>query len=343
MKTRAVRRRAFTLVELLVVIAIIGILVALLLPAVQAAREAARRMSCSNNMKQLALACHNYHDTFQTFPPAKLANGQLSNNTALATDVKNTTGWALLLPFYEQQPAHDQYDFNVCSSSAKRPAITAPVRGNDQINHAVYSARYSVLECPSHPDAGESRSNMPGTEDLYSMRDAKRTSYFFSTGQYNDDNSVYPNLSARRLRGLGAFGSDGAAKLDDVSDGTSNSLMLGESAGGRAKANANWGPWGLTGTRTCCHGVVNANANTAVPGTPLTYTAAHARDYHINSAYNNDPQGRQFAWTFGSYHPGGAQFSLCDGSTRFIAETVDYLTLLRLSYILDGEPVGSLD
>ncbi|MBI2480804.1 MAG: DUF1559 domain-containing protein [Planctomycetia bacterium] len=329
--------KGFTLVELLVVIAIIGILVALLLPAVQAAREAARRMSCGNNLKQLGLACHNYHDTYKIFPPAIMSSGQHTSNAALITQVKNTTGWALTLPFYEQSAAHDQYNFNVCSSSASR---YGKVVGNDMTNHAIYSARYKILECPSHVDAGESRSNRPGTNDLYSMRDAKRTSYSFSSGNYSDDNSPYTNLLSRRLSGLGAFGSDGSARLDDVADGTSNVLALGESVGGSRKANANWGPWGLTGARTCCFGTVLANDNTAVPGTKLAYTAAQARDYHINSAYNNDPRGRHFAWTFSSFHPGGAQFTLCDGSTRFIAETVDYLTLVRLARILDGEPVG---
>ena len=335
-------RQAFTLVELLVVIAIIGVMVGLLLPAVQAAREAARRMSCGNNMKQLGLALHNYHSTYNVFPPARFASGQLNNNVGNAIPVKNTTGWAMLLPFLEQQAAFEMYNFDVCSSSSRRgnyPA-SAPVMGNDTINEPIYSQRFSFLECPSHVDAGEMLSRDPGTENLYSLRNARRTSYFFSTGQYTDDNSIYPNLASRRLRGLGAFGTDGAAKFGDISDGTSNALAIGESRGGRTKRDPWWGPWGLNGTRTCCFGVVMADNNTAVPGTPITFNAAHQRDYHINSAFNNDPQRRQFAWTFGSQHPGGAQFTLCDGSVTFLSDSLDYLTLIRLSYILDGEPVS---
>jgi prepilin-type N-terminal cleavage/methylation domain-containing protein/prepilin-type processing-associated H-X9-DG protein len=335
------KRHAFTLVELLVVIAIIGILIALLLPAVQAAREAARRSQCSNNLKQLGVALHNYHDTHKVFPPGKVSNGQTnSNRQRVRPGVLNTTGWALLLPFFEQQAAYDQYNFNVCSSSARRSNIPVPVLGNDTMNEAVYTASYSVLECPSHEHAGEQLSYREGTEDLYSMRNARRTSYFFSTGRMTDDNSPYNTfLAGRRLRGIGAFGNDGAAQLDHVVDGTSNAIAIGESTGGQNhKTNERWGPWGLTGTRTCCFGAVADSQSPAVAvGVPITFSAAHQRDYHINSAFRNDSRGRSFAWTYRSAHPGGAQFLYCDGSTHFLSETMDYLNLIRLAYIGDGE------
>ncbi|GIW92533.1 MAG: hypothetical protein KatS3mg110_0574 [Pirellulaceae bacterium] len=101
------RRKGFTLVELLVVIAIIGILVSLLLPAVQAAREASRRMACSNNLKQLALAVHNYHDTYKVFPPGGITPGPCCSTPSAGT-------WTLfILPFLEQQTVADQYNFNL--------------------------------------------------------------------------------------------------------------------------------------------------------------------------------------------------------------------------------------
>lgn len=342
------RPKAFTLVELLVVIAIIGILIALLLPAVQAAREAARRAHCSNNLKQIGVALHNYHDAFKVFPPAMIGNGQTGSNQFLIKPfVLNTTGWTLLLPFVEQQAAHDQYNFNVCSSSARAPGITSPVSGNDTMNVAVTSSRYTFLECPSHDKAGEQRSNQAGTEDLYSMRNARRTSYLFCSGHFADMNSPYDNMLNRRLRNLGAFGGDGAARIDGVVDGTSNVIAVGESHGGPGhKIDDNYGPWGLTGTGTCCmgkFGVTNAE-NTALIGVPIrsgtTYTSVEVGRYQINSAYDNDAQGRSGPYTFRSRHPGGAQFAFCDGSVHFLTETTDYGTLIRLALLADGEPVG---
>jgi hypothetical protein len=125
-------------------------------------------------------------------------------------------------------------------------------------------------------------------------------------------------------------------------DGSSNVLLVGESIGGRHKVDPNWGPWGLTGTRTCCHGAVrSSNSDTDLNTVALTYTAVEVRDYHINSAYQNDAQRRHFAWTFSSLHPGGAQFVFADASTHYLAQTMDYAVLLRLSRSGDRQPVGN--
>ena len=130
------KTRGFTLVELLVVIAIIGILVALLLPAVQAAREAARRMSCNNNLKQFGLALHNYHDTYKVFPSGTINAGFNQHASMLPhkQNILNHTGHELVLPFIEQQPLHDAINFNIASSGeivtrrSREPSIaTGPV------------------------------------------------------------------------------------------------------------------------------------------------------------------------------------------------------------------------
>jgi prepilin-type N-terminal cleavage/methylation domain-containing protein len=323
----------FTLVELLVVIAIIGILVALLLPAVQAAREAGRRSSCSNNLKQMGLALHNYEGTYKIFPPALLGSGRYNNTAyhAARGGVKNTTGWVLLYPFMEQTSLNNQYKFGSCSSSSSPYSI--PVAGADTDNNGLYNARVTALECPSHSEAGQVSDYLPGSTDFYSRRNGIRTSYFFSSGQFTDYDNIYTALNSDVRQGM--FGNDGASSIAGITDGTSNALAIGEGAGGRTKTSSHYGPWGATGTHTCCHGRVVSTVTNSIAAP----TTAEAQSFSINSPYQNDSLRRSYAWTFNSLHPGGAQFTLGDGSTRFLSQTIDYLTLVRLAFIHDGAPV----
>ncbi len=332
-------RRGFTLVELLVVIAIIGILVSLLLPAVQAAREAARRMSCGNNLKQFGLALHNYHDTHKVFPPALLGSGRYNNAGYHRTHggVKNTTGWALLLPFMEQGTISDRYNFNVCSSSSSPYGHT--VMGNDRINNGLYNLRLPILECPSHPGKGTTSSSSAGGTAFYSRRNAVRTSYLFSTGIFTDYNAPW-QVYGGDIR-AGVFGNDGAAGFHDFLDGTSNTIAIGEAVGGGLfKTSGHYGPWGLTGTHTCCHGRVVAGVSRGqlVPpshsGWPIWQ-----RDWHINAPWRGRADKRTYAWVFGSKHPTGAQFVFGDGSVHFLQDTMDYRLFTFLAYLRDGNPV----
>ena len=338
-------RSAFTLVELLVVIAIIGILVALLLPAVQAAREAARRSQCQNNLKQIGLGLHNYHDIHNVFPPALIGSGRYQNSTYYVQPgpniVRNTAGWTLMLPQMEQTAAYNQYNFTA-PSSVSNPYGMPIAAGSDTVNAPVTSLRMKWLECPSSPVAGEDSSSQggnmtPGNPGLfYSANAGKRSNYFFNTGSMTDYSAwwSYYNTDIRQ----GVFGNDGAANMAAVTDGTSNTIAVGEGSGGRHKISPLFGPWGLSGTHTSVHGYTPSGSTTALDATT---TAAYQSSWNINSPYNNDALKRTYAWVFNSLHPGGAQFVLADGSVRFIPQTITYLTFCRLTYLHDGSPVGN--
>ena len=334
---RILVRRGFTLVELLVVIAIIGILVALLLPAIQAAREASRRASCANNLKQMGLALHNYHDVQHVFPPALLASGRYNVPAyhLARGGVKNTTGWALLAPYLELGSLIAQYDFNVCSSNSVAAGSASIVAGTDLLNDGVYNVRIPLLECPSHTEAGQVANNVTAVADMtYSRRNAVRTSYAFSSGTSTDSDGPYSGLAADIRQGM--FGNDGAASTAGLLDGTSNTLAIGECQGGQYKTSTQYGPWGLCGSHTSCHGRVVSNSSTAI-----VYTGVEMRDWSINGRYQNNLLKQTYAWTFNSAHPGGGQFALADGSAKFLSEAMDYEILCRLAFIHDGNPVGS--
>ncbi len=339
--------RGFTLIELLVVIAIIAILIALLLPAVQQAREAARRTQCKNNLKQWGLALHNYHDTFNIFPPALNGSGRMSAPAGPlfytnGNVVQNTSGWVLLLPYIEQSAAYALYNFNSTGSLSNPYGYPLALPANANVNVAVTSMKLPGLECPSHPQAGEvSSSGITTPTDFYSRENARRASYGFNTGSMTDY-----SLSHAAYNGdirQGAFGNGGAARMRDLTDGTTNTILVGEAWGGaRYKTNAAFGPWGLTGTHTCCHLYTPSGSSTALTiatVTPFQQYKPNA-DYTFYTTGVVDPMKRQYAWGYGSGHTGGIQVTLGDGSTRFISENIDLLTFWQLNYIHDGQVIG---
>ena len=196
-----INRQAFTLVELLVVIAIIGILVALLLPAVQAAREAARRISCSNNSKQLGIALHNYHDSHGSFPPESVwvydhgKTGDPANYVA-----RNFTWISMLLPYIEQEQLGDQI------------VQELPIWGQtDQSNKLIVSTQLKVLTCPSDPQL---------SQDGDMSHDMAFTNYAGAEG--------YDWWARKNDRLGGVFTLNSATKFRDILDGTSNTIALGE-------------------------------------------------------------------------------------------------------------------
>jgi prepilin-type N-terminal cleavage/methylation domain-containing protein len=316
-------RRAFTLVELLVVIAIIGVLVALLLPAVQAAREAARRSSCSNNLKQLGLGLHNYEDVYKTFPAAWWLSNPPLNIGAWGTAI---------LPQIEQQPLYDRYNFAV-------PAINQ-AGAPGQANIALISTRLKVFECPSAPGGDRiyngGISGVPGLPTL-TWR-AAPSDYCVTTGvlgQYATlAYAAFPGGAggdrhgALRVLAPPGFGGNEISRMASITDGTSNTFLLGERTGGNElysgrqvwtptsaaiKAGligANGGGWGdaLNGehwTGGSPFGPLPADANTA---------AAAQGPCGINCT---NLRGKGFH----SFHPGGCMFLMADASVQFLSQT----------------------
>ena len=325
-------RRGFTLIELLVVIAIIAILVALLLPAVQQAREAARRSQCLNNLKQMGVGLANYEETHGVLPPALINSGRYSNGLAVNGPTRNTTGWTLLFPYLDQQNRSEGWDFDA-GSSGSNPRAGGPTP-DDTVNEEFWNEPINSLMCPSHPDAGQRSSSGAGGSAFYSRRNALRGSYLFSTGINTDYDANYgAYLNDRRQ---GAFGNNGGARISNISDGTSNSFLIGEAwGGGRNKTSGSYGPWQVVGTHTCCHGRVVTNNNTQ-----LTYTVGHKADWGLNAVWRGDGRGRTYAWVFSSQHNGGAHFLLGDGKTRFVSDTIDYSIFARLAFVHDDLEVS---
>ncbi|MEW4562691.1 DUF1559 domain-containing protein [Bremerella sp. JC770] len=315
-------RRGFTLVELLVVIAIIGVLIALLLPAVQQAREAARRMQCTNHMKQIGLALHNYHDTHLVFPPATINPGcrycDASPVPAFMKDnVRNVTGHLLLLPYLEQGALHDQIDFRFPVGLSAHDDVSDPSAADAAGNlDAIKGVRIDLFACPSDP--GDQPGTSTATNFHYYTVDYYRTSYGFVSSNW-DDNShngrLYWNSSDNNPSQRPAFGINGAAKFRDLTDGLSNTVLMCESP--MQKTSSNYGPYWGTWTNTFW---LKMSQGINTPDSP--------------------PSPTVYAWTPGSYHPGGMNSLFGDGSVRFLSETTNSTTLQNLARIADGNVLG---
>ncbi len=298
-------RRAFTLVELLVVIAIIGTLVALLMPAVSAARESARKMSCSNNMKNLGLALHNYHDTMGRFPSAYI-------NTV--ADFQEGWGWgALILPYIEQQPLHTQ--LGVINGTFYTQLAQGGTKGK-QVADLAESA-LKIFMCPS--DSGYN-----GNGQVHNNRNFGGASpgLGYSALGLTTTAQALPGVSnymvteghrdvAGKTANTGfAFG-DSNIKFSHITDGTSNTFMIGE----RETEQCRSGTW------------VGVKRPTGGGTAGCNMVVGHSR------VKINTPDGPAIAWNinntgcgegFSSFHPGGAQFALCDGSVRFVSQNINH-------------------
>ncbi len=312
-------QRGFTLIELLVVIAIIAVLIALLLPAVQQAREAARRSQCKNNLKQLAIGLHNYHDTFTKMPPGAMNPGvQISSNlpyTSVCSDpvagCKNTPWTLFILPYIDQAPLYNRLNFSIAMGSAQRSG-TGPTPTNGPIFAGVNLA---VFQCPSDVKYLDGQT-IAGTAH-YAIENARRSSYWFpAINRLEDRNCTWEN-DTNTSRCM--FGINGACRLGDIGDGTSNTMMLSETP---FKKNATvygpyWNAWNYTS------GVEFGQ----LMNSKLAPCAAQ------NSVC-------PYAWGGGSAHAGGMHYAKADGSAGFLSENTAFAILQGLTTIRKDEILG---
>lgn len=315
-------RQGFTLVELLVVIAIIGMLVGLLLPAVQAAREAARRMQCTNNLKQLGIAFHNYHDTLQQFPPSYVSTpgGGGLNGTPDPTTRDAGPGWAwgtLLLPFIEQQGLYNQLDLS-------RPCW-------DGANAQAAQTVVSFHLCPS---ASGSRApfdviNSSGT----ALAKFSRTHYVCNVGQEEPWGTTADDYASIADGPLYRNSRTNAAS---VTDGLSNTVFLGEHH--PVLSSKTW--FGVVPGAAVCPSprfafstcdlaatLVNVHSGPAATEIPHVIHPPNSPLCHVCQMY--------------AEHPGGCNVLLGDGSVRFVSEYINQNTWAALSSRAKGEAVGA--
>lgn len=304
------RHRGFTLIELLVVIAIIAILIALLLPAVQQAREAARRTQCRNNLKQLGLAIHNYHDVHLRFPHGNPRVQRGSDNKWIVQGP-----WTIaILPFIEQTNVYEQWDFNLgFGEGTNRDLVTSSIPN---------------YRCPSTPDPAIA--SFPGiTSPAFDAdRDAigAGVRYDATAVDYHPAISAHtPPMDPSSPRVPAAFPQNSQYSFRHITDGLTNTLLFGEVAGYPTRYNGrepvgdqpnvfgHLGGWNRILTIRC-----NAAGDTLYGGNCLV----NCTNYVGSNLY--------------SFHSGGAHICLADGSVRFLSESTDMDTIFRVMAIQDG-------
>ncbi len=323
-------RRAFTLVELLVVIAIIGVLVALLLPAVQAAREAARRMQCSNNLKQLGLGCHNFHGAYNALPPSRVDDG---------------ASWCVfLLPYLEQAGLYERFDF-----AHPWPGQTAP-EVTTRVKTFTCPTRRGSFTLTKEGDANGGIGDWPGWPGSYvtsSHKSGPPGDYAVCLGHTLNDDNPGPTP------GTGAFGSTipnpgegttvrlppgfrpgpGPVRFANITDGLSNTLFIGEKQVHNSNLGNATGPnW--AGTQRCWDNCTYNGNQPATNGRAAGPTAPLAQSF--------EPCGGN-SIRFGSWHPGGVMFVFGDGSVRALSYTTFGGTLGAIATRNDGEAISGAD
>ncbi len=315
----------FTLVELLVVIAIIGILIALLLPAVQAAREAARRAQCSNNLKQIGLALHNYHDTNKVFC---FGEGGTNGGGCGPSNCYRISGWTRLLPFMEQQPLYDTISSQFTSANGTVYSAWGPHPWESN-QYTPWYTQVEGLLCPSDPNGTMER---PG-------QDRGKNNYVLSRGDLIRSNRA-PWDQRRKSRSRGPFTHRLHMAIRDITDGTSNTIAGSErciadyTRGVKTSVARNLGGQLDDNPYLCLAQVDANNENTSSVATGWSGTrwcdGIPTFTGMTTVLPPNGPTCIQASWdgewgifTPSSYHPGGVMVGMLDGSVRFISETID--------------------
>ncbi len=337
-------RSAFTLIELLVVIAIIAVLIGLLLPAVQKVREAANRMSCQNNLKQIGLALHNYHDTNNRFPTGAIRHGP----------PLYTFGWAAwLFPYFEQDNRYKAmlafpgfrytsaltrtvYNFNFIEGAQTWRLKAAPHYGASEL----FTNPVQVYVCPSSelgrqsPDAGyagHADINANNQAALHYRANGGAPTVGFVAGKS-------PNATNQLYRGYttsGVIYPESKVTIPTITDGSSNTLLVGETSSTIGATRRGVSPWGYIQPWTW--GSYNYNDYSAVEGGYLMIDHKYVQ-YPIN--YKGVYLPNQTPYT--SNHPGGVNFVYCDGSVRFLSTTTSLTILQALATRAGGEVVSNV-
>ncbi len=313
------RKFGFTLIELLVVIAIIAILIALLLPAVQQAREAARRSTCKNNMKQIGLALHNYHEIHRVFPPAFIDNTPAFNTSHLAPDNLNALGWGtMILPSMDQAPLYNQ--IGTQTGGFAYNWMDGNHDGSGSTADAIAAAK-TVLPafiCPSDPMGG------------------------VNTDKSSFGKSNYLCSAARSANTRdGVMFANSKTKMRDLTDGSSNTIFVSERTtknDGGASTNCGGSPcsWSgglwigprLSGGTVAWHPGVESLDVTNSGGGSATYLIGGSA-----ATWGS-------AWIASSSHEGGIHVLLGDGRVRFLSENIDRITYSNLVAYKDGNVLG---
>ncbi|HVX62847.1 MAG TPA: DUF1559 domain-containing protein [Pirellulales bacterium] len=343
--------RGFTLVELLVVIAIIGILIALLLPAVQAAREAARRSQCLNNLKQIGLGLQNYLDINRCFPPSSINAGFYgSTSTAFAWGpdqmTMNKHGFTCMLPMMELQPLYSQLNQNGAYGGYTNGAAALTVAMGDPAtngNAAVMAQQVPLFLCPSDDGAAFVKTSGTYGISMTTTLDCPRVNYDFSTTPYYDfywSKDYWNNYMRQNYKTYRAmFGSISNCKSGDIQDGTSNTAAVIETT--RAVRNGNGNSWGYRGWVMVGVSLYDRLSKYPLSSCPLCPSPVNCWTYYTGPPTYIPQVGRLASWGMtGSLHPNGCQAVMADGSTRFIPESTDLLILGQLGSIADGMASG---